>query len=252
MLRYALRIFRNLALNRYRYPNATIHPTAKVSSNSTLGNGVRIMSGAHVANSSLGEGTIIGSNCNLDNVTSENNVALYNGGNLSDCLIGRYSYATRATISMTTIGRFCSIGPDLICGWGDHPTDFVSTSPAFFSTRNQCGTSFSEKDFFDEKKYIYIGHDVWIGARVFIRDGVKIGNGAIVAAGAVVVKDVPDYAIVGGVPAKIIKFRFPDEIKSKLLELQWWDWPEDKLRQAQPYFAQSNTQDLIDFANKMK
>jgi serine acetyltransferase len=103
---------------------------------------------------------------------------------------------------------------------------------------------------FDEKKPIHIGHDVWIGARVFIRDGVKIGNGAVVAAGSVVVKDVPDYAIVGGVPAKIIRYRFSEEMIAELLNLKWWEWPEEKLRKAQPYIAQKDVRKFIDWSAK--
>ena len=100
----------------------------------------------------------------------------------------------------------------------------------------------------DERKQILVGHDVWIGAKVFIRDGVSVGSGAVVGAGAVVVKDIPDYAIVAGVPAKVIRYRFSDEIISKLLSLQWWNWPEEKLRNAQPHFAQKDISAFIEWA----
>ncbi len=176
----------------------------------------------------------------------EHNVVFYDQGRFFDVEVGCCSYvATKASVEGTKIGRFCSIGPSLICGSGDHPVDWVSTCPVFFSTLGQCGISFTEKTLFEEQKKFEIGHDVWIGARVFIRDGVVVGSGAIVAAGAVVVDDVPDYAIVGGVPARIIRYRFDDEIIQKLLEIKWWNWSEIQLREVQPYFVSSNIFDFI-------
>ncbi len=93
----------------------------------------------------------------------------------------------------------------------------------FYSTRKQCGATFADRDYFDEQSDISIGNDVWIGARVFLIEGIHVGDGAIVGAGAVVTKDVPAYAVVGGVPAKIIRYRFTQEQIEYLLELQWWD-----------------------------
>ncbi|MBA3921161.1 MAG: CatB-related O-acetyltransferase [Nostocaceae cyanobacterium] len=165
--------------------------------------------------------------------------------------MGRFNYVSSSSkLDLAEIGSFCSFGPELICGYGEHPTDFVSTNPVFFSTFKQCGTSFADKNYFEERKKIFIGHDVWIGARVFIRDGVKIGNGAIIGAGAVVVKDIPDYAIVGGVPAKIIRFRFSDEIIRELLNINWWNWSEDKLRKAQIYFVKKDIYSFIEWTRQ--
>ena len=85
-----------------------------------------------------------------------------------------------------------------------------------------------------------IGNDVWIGSHVLIKGGVHIGNGACVAAGAVVVKDVPPYAIVGGVPAKVIRYRFSPEVIGKLLELEWWNFDESKLKNSIAIFQKDN------------
>ena len=267
MLRRVARSIRNFIQYHYRYPNATIHRTAQLSRNVSIDDRAQIKSGAHLTDSSLAEDVCVGSssnilfstlgartavheNCSLQKVKSESDVIFYNNGNFHDLIIGRYTYiSTHATMSMVSVGRFCSIGPQFMCGLGDHPTDFASTSPIFFSLARQCGFSFAEQNLFEERKRIDIGHDVWIGARVFIRDGVRIGNGAIIAAGAVVVKDVPPYAIVGGVTAKLIRYRFPDEIIAELLKLQWWEWSEEKLRKAQPYFAQDDIPKLIAWAS---
>jgi len=98
---------------------------------------------------------------------------------------------------------------------------------------------------YEEKRRIIIGNDVWIGCRVFIRDGVKIGHGAIIGAGAVVVSDVPAYAVVGGVPAKIIRYRFSPDIIRSLIDIEWWNWSDERLRDAQESFCKRDAGALI-------
>jgi len=155
---------------------------------------------------------------------------IYNDVSLSEVSLGDFTYIASGTkISRAKIGKFCSIGPDCKIGLGKHPTkSFVSTHPIFYSTLKQAqiafaDIAFADKNYFEEFGNIEIGNDVWIGANAIIVDGIKIGDGAIVAAGAVVTKDVPPYAIVGGVPAKIIRYRFDKDEIAKLLELKWWD-----------------------------
>ena len=132
------------------------------------------------------------------------------------------------------IGRFTSIGAEVRSSRGVHPmgAPFVSTSPMFFSTRKQAMETFATEDRFEElKSPVEIGNDVWIGVRVFLAGDVKIGDGAIILSGAVITKDVPPYAIVGGVPAKILKYRYDDETIQFLLKSQWWNRPLDWLRE---------------------
>ena len=148
---------------------------------------------------------------------------------LSKVTIGRYSYVGSGTrITDTVIGNFCSIGTCCGIGGGIHPTDMVSTSPAFLKGRNILGKNFAEIPY-NPSKTVIIGNDVWIGGGVYILSGVKIGDGAIIGANAVVTRDVEPYSIVGGVPAKEIKRRFDDEIVEKLLKIKWWDWPDEKI-----------------------
>jgi acetyltransferase-like isoleucine patch superfamily enzyme len=112
----------------------------------------------------------------------------------------------------------------------------VSTHPIFYSTKAQAGITFADRDYFEERKPIKIGNDVFIGANVIVLDGVTIGDGAIIAAGAVVTKNVPPYSIYGGVPAKLIRYRFEQETIDFLVNFQWWNKDREWLKNNFKYF----------------
>lgn len=145
--------------------------------------------------------------------------------------IGKYSYIGRnCIVQNATIGAYCSIANDSYIGLGIHPKSHFSTSPLFYKMRNPLKVKVVNMDLeFDEYQPVCIGNDVWVGARATILDGVVVGDGAIVAAGSVVTKDVPPYAIIAGVPAKIINFRFNQEKIKHLLELKWWELQTDNI-----------------------
>lgn len=139
--------------------------------------------------------------------------------------MGAYSYSFSELARNTIVGRYCSIGKNVTIMGFQHPLDRFTTSTitysnSEFSTNNKhivdCST--------DSNEPICIKNDVWIAANVVLKPGVTIGNGAVIASNSVVTKDVPDYAIVGGIPAKIIKYRFPEETIRKLRALKWWDF----------------------------
>lgn len=151
--------------------------------------------------------------------------------------MGRHSYcAVDCLLTECSIGRFCSIGPQVIVGLGIHPTSRVSTFPGFYS-KNVHTANFLKDAAVQERRATSIGNDVWIGARAIIPGGVTIGDGAIIAAGAVVTKDVPPYAIVGGVPAKVIRYRHPQDLVKELLRVGWWNWNDEQIRSRAAFFA---------------
>ena len=175
-------------------------------------------------------------------------VKLYKNSIVNKSKIGSMSYiGDRSRVSRTEIGKFCTIAPDVKIGLGNHPTCLVSIHPAFYSTKKQSPICFRDENHFEEFQNITIGNDVWIGANSMILDGVKIGNGVIIGAGAVVTKNIPDYAIVGGVPAKVIKYRFKQEEIDFLLEYKWWDKDMEFLQKNASYFL-----DVDMFLNEMR
>jgi acetyltransferase-like isoleucine patch superfamily enzyme len=169
-------------------------------------------------------------------VSSNNEIdakaTIYRGVKIKGSKVGSYTYISANTdVENAEIGKFSSISDHCRIGMGGHNTNQLSTSPIFTEARNGTKFQWTDKDVNAAPlKKAIVGNDVLIGSHALILGGVTIGDGAVVAAGAVVTKDVPPYAVVGGVPAKVIKYRFSQEVIDKLQELQWWDWPEEKLK----------------------
>jgi acetyltransferase-like isoleucine patch superfamily enzyme len=154
--------------------------------------------------------------------------------------VGAYTYLRGGLIQrVKSIGRYCSIAPNLNVGLPQHPLTWLSTSPFQYSKAKfgfhkpykdiEIRSRTAENDPGYRRPAASIGNDVWIGANVTISDDVVIGDGAVVASGAVVTKDVPPYAVVGGVPAKIIKYRFDRNTIELLLEVKWWQYDAKNL-----------------------
>lgn len=137
--------------------------------------------------------------------------------------VGSYTYVgPRTLLIKTKVGSFCSISWNCEIGLTNHPTNFVSTSPLFYEQKNPFKLKWTSARF-TVNKCVEIGNDVWIGAGVKLMAGVIVGNGAVVGAGSYVTKDIPPYAVVAGVPAKIIRYRFDPEFIKALLDCPWWD-----------------------------
>ena len=199
---------------RIRYPKSSIAWSSRVSLDSKLNIGTKIMSKAKVGS----------------------------------CNIGRYTYVgANSELERTTVASFTSIGPHVLCGLGTHPIDYISTYPGFYSNTASGAIWFGAIHQVEEKKPVTIGADVWVGSRAIIMGGLEIGHGAIVGAGAVVTKDVPPYAVVGGIPAKIIKYRFDDVLIKMLLASKWWESEETLLRSAAKFANRP-----VDFVNHLQ
>lgn len=174
---------------------------------------------------------------------------ILSGVGLQDCRLGYGSYIGNDTILYKTdIGRFCSIADHVSIIFGEHPSSkFVSTNQAFYFKSGVGGYSYVNQDYWfpeqtypsadkEKDRYCIIGNDVWIGKKVMMKSGVKIGDGAIIATGAIVTKDVEPYSIVGGVPARLIRYRFSREEIEWLQNLKWWEKGEDWWEKYAQYF----------------
>lgn len=181
-----------------------IHPTAKVHE-SVLGRYTEVGAGCSVAYSTLGD----------------------------------YSYCVGSTqIAYSTIGKFSNIAAHVRIYASMHPMERASLHHFTYRSAQYFEGEEDDQSFFDwrESNAITIGHDTWIGHGAVIMPGVTIGNGAIIGSNAVVTKDVADFAIAVGVPARTIRQRFSDDVASRLDAMKWWDWTHDKLHQALPDF----------------
>lgn len=166
------------------------------------------------------------------------------GSRLYGCVLGFASYISYDTILRNVrVGRYTSIGPNVRAVVGQHPAKkYVSTHPMFYSTHPNVRKSYVTEDLFEEFRYtasgysVEIGSDVWIGDGVTIMEGVSVADGTIVAAGANVVKNTEPYSIVGGNPARLIRYRFEEEDRKFLLKLKWWNKGEAWIEKHAAYF----------------
>lgn len=169
--------------------------------------------GTCVINSLIDKSSLVGINCNIVGTK-----------------MGRYSYCgSDCQIVNTDIGSFCSISDHVFIGGAEHPMNIMSSSPVFQDVRHSGPKKRFARYKLPKSKKTIIGNDVWIGHAATIRQGVFVGDGAVIGSNALVTKDVPQYAIVGGVPARIIKFRFSQEIIARLKDIQWWSLPDEEI-----------------------
>ena len=203
----------------------------------------KIYNNAKVSKSEIGPDCTIGDNAHILNSKLLCSNRINRRGQLVNVTIGAYSHTNHnTTVRDADIGKFCSISWNVSIGGTDHNYKSASTfNPSWWN------------DFFDHPEGLrtfeyprcQIGNDVWIASGANILRKVKVGDGAVIGAGAIVTKDVPPYAIVTGVPAKVVKYRFPEETIEKLLKIKWWDWPKEVIRENIPLLHEDLDDDIL-------
>lgn len=210
--------------------------TAKVI-NSKIGANVRVYDFAEIRNSEIGDNVIIGNYAIVVDSNVESNISINRSNYIFRSIIGKFSYTGIGTsIRSAQVGSFCSLAWNVSIGGGNHEFKNITTSPLWRFNMLDRGVIDRSKDGELAKRHnefgeCSIGNDVWIGTNAVILRGVHIGNGAIVGAGAVVTRNVEPYSVVVGAPAKPIRKRFSEEIIRELVDLKWWNWPLDVIRE---------------------
>ena len=166
---------------------------------------------------------------------------------LTSVSIDRYTYVGNDCFMVNvSIGAFCSIADRVCIGGAGHPIERVSSSPVFHEGKNILSVNFQNFPYKHTPKTM-IENDVWIGMGAIIKAGVSIHNGAVIGSGSIVTHDVPPYAIVGGNPARIIRYRFDENTSQALENIKWWEWDFEKIRKESYLFD-----DVAKFLQKHK
>lgn len=161
--------------------------------------------------------------------------------------LGDFSYlGPNCMVADAHIGKFCAIAASVRIGAPNHPMDRPSLHRFTYCPEYYSAEAVRDERFFADRRaaVVTIGHDVWIGHGVIVLPGVTVGDGAVLAAGAVVSRDVAPYTIVGGVPARMIRERFPRDIARRLAQIAWWDWPFETILQRLEAFQSSNIEEF--------
>jgi len=174
----------------------------------------------------------IGAGCDIQHSHLGRNTVVQRDSAIRGSVLGDYTVIGRGNVIRdSTLGAFCASGADVWIGLGEHPlSGHVSWHPAMHSHRPEFGWDLVHGETYPVTPGSIVGNEVGIGARAMIMGGVRIGDGAVVLPGTVVTKDVQPYAVVAGSPARLVRYRFDEPTRRRLLEIAWWTWPEERLR----------------------
>ncbi len=199
-------------------------------------------------NSSVSLGAIIDSDSVVTSKAKVNRFAKIVRSKVND-----YTYIGVNTVVVNSdIGKFCSIANEVYIGLSRHSLAYLSVSPIFTECNNGTGYTWTQENSYNNSLSTKIGNDVWIGFRALICCGVTVGDGAVIGAGAVVTKDIPPYAIVGGIPACIIRYRYSQYMIQQLKEIEWWNMKDEFLKENIVLFQHELTQaDIESLREKM-
>lgn len=201
--------------------------------NSLVDESVKVFTSVRIRNSRIGEMASIGDFSKVDDSTLAGFVRIDRFNHIYGSHLKEHPYTGQNTVILkSNIGKFCSISWDVTIGGAEHAYDRIVQHSFLYNNVDDIRPKDINVPYDRFSKPCQIGNDVWIGCSAVIMRGAQIGHGAVVAANSVVTKDVPPYAIVAGIPARIIKYRFDQEVIDALLKLSWWDYPDGHLKEA--------------------
>lgn len=205
-----------------------IDKTAKIQ-NSNISESARVYKNVDIRESFIGENSIVGDSCRIEKSELGLLTQVYPNGIMYGSSLGDYSYIQKnGSVWHATIGKYCSISWNVSIGGGEHDFHKVTSHSMLYAS----SYGFVDHPLYDRfSKSCVIGNDVWIGAGASVLRGVTIGDGAVIGAGAIVTKDIEPYTIVAGVPAKKIGQRCEESLINEMLEIKWWNWPEEVIKE---------------------
>jgi virginiamycin A acetyltransferase len=208
-----------------------------VIENSKINRDCKIFKMARVKNSNLSKNCIVGDSSRVDESNLEQNIRIDRLNHIANSKCGRFSYTGQSTVIMfAEVKAFSSISWNVTIGPANHNYHNVTQHSFLYNNSDEI-RKINEIAYDRFEKPCVIGNDVWIGCNSTILRNVEIGDGAVIGANALVNKDVPPYAIVGGVPARVIKYRFDKEIIDLLLKIKWWEWDLEKIKDNYSFFS---------------